>query len=335
MTRILLTGGAGYIGSHTAKALANAGYLPVVLDNFSTGNRWAVKWGPLVEGDIRDHDLVLRTIIGHRVAAVIHLAGSASVAESNLAPQDYFDNNVVGSLSLLKALLDSGVRRIVFSSTCATYGDSTDRLISEKHPQLPVNPYGESKLFVERALGWYDRRHDLRSVCFRYFNAAGADPEGEIGEQHDPETHLIPLAINAALGNGRYLNVNGTDFPTPDGTAIRDYVHVNDIARAHVLALQYLFQDGKSECLNLGTGRGHSVREVIDMTRRVSGSRLDVRLMQRREGDPAALVADSRKAASILSWKAVSSDLKTIVETAWSWHSRKSVRVSSASPVQV
>jgi UDP-arabinose 4-epimerase len=199
MKHILLTGGAGYIGSHTGKALAAAGYVPVVLDNFSTGSRGAVKWGPLVEGDIRDYDLVIDTLARHRIEAVIHLAASASVHESTLVPQDYFENNVVGSLALFRAIIDSGVRHLVFSSSCAIYGDATGELISEDHPQLPINPYGESKLFVERALKWYDLRFHLRSISFRYFNAAGADPEGEIGEQHDPETHLIPLAIRSVL----------------------------------------------------------------------------------------------------------------------------------------
>ncbi|HEY3835492.1 MAG TPA: UDP-glucose 4-epimerase GalE [Bryobacteraceae bacterium] len=319
MTNILLTGGAGYIGSHTAKALAAAGYLPVVLDNFSTGNPWAVKWGPLVQGDIRDYDLVSETLARYKIAAVIHLAGSALVGESNRVPQNYFDNNVAGSLGLFKALLDGEVRRVVFSSTCATYGNSRRRLITEDHPQAPVNPYGESKLFVERALHWYGRCFDLRSVCFRYFNAAGADPEGEIGEQHDPETHLIPLTIHAALGRKKCVRVYGTDFPTRDGTAVRDYVHVTDIARAHLMALEYLLKGGESQCLNLGTGRGHSVNEVIEMTRKVSGARLTVRLMQRREGDPASLVADARKAGVVLGWKPVSSDLRTMVETAWRW----------------
>jgi UDP-arabinose 4-epimerase len=326
MTSILLTGGAGYIGSHTAKALAANGYRPVVLDNFSTGNRWAVKWGPLVEGDIRNRDLVVNTIEEYGISAAVHFAARAYVGESIVIPQDYFDNNVAGSLVLLKGLLDSGVRNIVFSSTCAVYGNQMTHSISEDHPQVPVNPYGESKLFIERALRWYDQSYGLRAVCLRYFNAAGADSDLEIGEHHDPETHLIPLALTAAMCPGRCLDVYGADHPTPDGSAIRDYIHVADLAQAHVLALEYLLDGGKSESLNLGTDRGHSVKEVIAMVRKVSDSPLNVRFLHRRAGDPAALVADSSRARSILSWKPAFSDLETIVRSAWRWHSCTSFR---------
>jgi len=338
MTNILLTGGAGYIGSHTAKRLALAGYQPVVLDNLSMGRRSAVKWGPFVEGDIRNYDLVGSVIANFQIAAVIHFAASASVAESMAVPQDYFDNNVAGSLTLLKAILASGVRNVVFSSSCATYGHQDGHLISEDHPQHPMSPYGESKLFIERALRWYDRQRGLRTFCFRYFNAAGADPDGEIGESHDPETHLIPLAIYAALDPRTRLNVYGADYPTPDGTAIRDYVHVADLANAHLLALEHLLKGGQTEFLNLGTGRGYSVNEVIAMVRKVSGVPIPVHYHDRRPGDPAALVADASRAAALLSWRPALSDLETIVETAWKWHASQEFRspwnLSASSAVQ-
>jgi len=328
MKSILLTGGAGYIGSHTAKALAAAGYLPVALDNLSQGNRWAVKWGPLIEGDIRDHDLVVRAISKYSISAVIHFAASASVAESNVAPADYFDNNVAASLALFKALLATGIKNIVFSSTCATYGHQLTARMTDNHPQSPVNPYGESKLFVERALKWYGSAYGLRSVCLRYFNAAGADPDSEIGEFHDPETHLIPLAIRAALIPGYTLDVYGTDYATPDGSAVRDYIHVADLAGAHLRALEYLLEGGNSTCLNLGTGNGYSVNDVIAMTRKVTGRHLYVRFRERRQGDPATLVADASRTAEVLAWRPRTSDLATIIETAVRWHSANGFRGS-------
>lgn len=322
MTRILVTGGAGYIGSHTAKALAQFGFEPVVFDDLSTGNPWAVKWGPLVEANLLDKVALRRAIRTYKIEAVIHFAASAYVGESVVNPRKYFTNNVVGTLSLLDALLDSDVGQIVFSSSCATYGIPTQIPISEDVPQSPINPYGTSKLMVEKVLQAYARAYGLRWVSLRYFNAAGADPEGEIGESHDPETHLIPLAIYSALGVAPELRVLGLDYPTADGTAVRDYIHVMDLATAHIQALKYLQQDGSSIPLNLGTGEGHSVLEVIDAVERVSSRRVPFRADGRRAGDPPVLLADATNARAVLDWEPKFNDLERIVETAWLWHSR-------------
>jgi UDP-arabinose 4-epimerase len=319
---ILIVGGAGYIGSQTAKRVAQAGLKPVVFDNLVHGHDWAVKWGPLVEGDLADSALLRRVLDEHQVTAVVHFAAYAYVGESVTNPRKYFRNNVAGTLNLLDAMLDQGVRDIVFSSTCATYGDPVRLPIDEGHPQQPVNPYGESKLAVERALHWYQRAYPLRFAALRYFNAAGADPDGEIGEDHDPETHLIPLAIGAALG-GRALEIYGTDYPTPDGTAVRDYIHVQDLADAHIAALDRLREGASNLFVNLGTGRGHSVREVIAAVEKVSGKKVPVRESGRRAGDPPALVADARLAADVLRWKARIPNIETIVEHAWRWKRKK------------
>jgi UDP-arabinose 4-epimerase len=320
---ILIVGGAGYIGSHTAKRIAQAGEEPVVLDNLVYGHRWAVRWGPFVEGDCGDAALVAHVIKEHRVTAVIHFAAFAYVGESVAHPRRYFRNNVVGTLNLLDTMVDAGVRDIVFSSTCATYGVPRAVPIAEDHPQAPVNPYGESKLAVEKILDWYGPAYGLRFAALRYFNAAGADPEGEIGEDHDPETHLIPLAIDTALGRREVLDVYGTDYPTPDGTAVRDYIHVSDLADAHVLALEQLQRGTLSLKLNLGTGRGHSVREVVVAVGKAAGRAVATREVGRRAGDPPALVADARKANAILGWRARYPDIDTIVEHAVRWHERR------------
>jgi UDP-glucose-4-epimerase GalE len=318
---VLIVGGAGYIGSQTAKRVAQAGLQPVVFDNLVHGHRWAVKWGPLIEGDLADGALIKRVLQEHQVTAVIHFAAYAYVGESVTNPRKYYRNNVAGTLNLLDAMLDAGVRDIVFSSTCATYGNPIHVPIDEEHPQNPVNPYGETKLAIERALHWYQRTYLLRFAALRYFNAAGADPDGEVGEDHEPETHLIPLAIEAALG-GKPLDIYGTDYETPDGTAIRDYIHVQDLADAHVAALARL-QDGiPSLFVNLGTGRGRSVREVIRAVETVSGKKVPARETGRRPGDPPALVADPRRAAVALAWQARIPDLETIVEHAWRWRNR-------------
>ena len=323
MKSVLVTGGAGYIGSHAAKALAKAGFEPVVLDDLSAGHKWAVNWGPLVEGNIGDTDLVRKTIEKYRIEAVVHFAANAYVGESMHQPSRYFQNNVVNSLALLGAMLDTGVDKIVFSSTCATYG-VPDRLpITEDHPQEPVNPYGESKLFVEKALRWYSEAHGLKSVCLRYFNACGADPEGEIGECHDPETHLIPLTLRTALGLNRQLLMYGTDYPTDDGTAVRDYVHVSDLADAHVLAVKYLHDGGKSTSINLGMGRGHSVREVVRSVEQVSRKPVKVVEKPRRVGDPPVLVAHAGRATELLGWSPRFTTLEETVYTAWRWHASR------------
>jgi UDP-arabinose 4-epimerase len=318
---VLVTGGAGYIGSHTAKVLAHAGLEPVVFDNLQRGHREAVKWGPLVEADTGDQAALERAFRQYSIEAVLHFAAFAYVGESMREPELYFRNNVVNTLTLLEAMRTSGVRTIVFSSTCATYGDPEKVPISEDHPQHPVNPYGESKLMVERLLHWYGSIHGLRWTALRYFNAAGADPDGQLGEDHEPETHLIPLAISAAMGRTT-LEIYGTDYDTPDGTAIRDYLHVTDLGEAHVAALNYLRGGGASTAFNLGTGTGHSVREVNAMVERVSGRKVPVREVGRRAGDPPRLVADANKSARLMHWRPSHSSLEEIIQTAWNWHNR-------------
>jgi len=321
MTRsVLVTGGAGYIGSHACKLLARTGYRPVVFDNLSRGHREAARWGPLVEGHLADREKLVAALREYQISAVMHFAALAYVGESVSDPAGYYRNNLGGSLSLLDAMRDVGVDNIVFSSTCATYGIPSEVPIRETLPQLPVNPYGETKLAIERALHWYGQAYGLRSVSLRYFNAAGADPEGEIGELHDPETHLIPLVLQAALGQRLQIDIYGTDYPTPDGTAIRDYIHVQDLAEAHLRALEHLGAGRASAALNLGTGRGHSVREVIRVAEAVSGRPVPCRETGRRPGDPPALVADPSLAAELLGWRAHVSDIETIIRTALAWH---------------
>ena len=321
MTRsVLVTGGAGYIGSHACKLLARTGYRPVVFDNLSRGHREAVRWGPLVEGHLADREKLVAALREYQISAVMHFAALAYVGESVSDPAGYYRNNLGGSLSLLDAMRDVGVDNIVFSSTCATYGIPSEVPIRETLPQLPVNPYGETKLAIERALHWYGQAYGLRSVSLRYFNAAGADPEGEIGELHDPETHLIPLVLQAALGQRLQIDIYGTDYPTPDGTAIRDYIHVQDLAEAHLRALEHLGAGRASAALNLGTGRGHSVREVIRVAEAVSGRPVPCRETGRRPGDPPALVADPSLAAELLGWRAHVSEIETIIRTALAWH---------------
>jgi len=317
---VLVTGGAGYIGSHACKALARAGYRPVVFDNISRGHREAVRWGPLVEGDIADRSRLAGTLDEHRVSAVMHFAAYAYVGESVSDPAMYYRNNLGGTLSLLDAMREAGVDKIVFSSTCATYGTPDSIPIRETAPQLPVNPYGETKLASEGALHSYGQAYGLRSVSLRYFNAAGADPGGEIGELHAPETHLVPLVLQTALGQRSHVDVYGTDYPTPDGTAIRDYIHVQDLAEAHLRALEYVLAGKGTAALNLGTGSGHSVREVIRVAEAISGRRVQCHDAARRAGDPPVLVADPSLAAELLGWRAQISDLETIIRTALAWH---------------
>jgi UDP-arabinose 4-epimerase len=321
--KVLVTGGAGYVGSHACKALAEAGYQPVAFDDLRTGDRTAARYGPLVIGDLAAPRDIGAAITAHRPTAVLHFAASAYVGESVVEPAKYYRNNVVHTLNLLDAMRAHGVDRLVFSSTCATYGDPERLPIDETHPQRPINPYGHSKLFVEGMLAAFDAAYGLRSIALRYFNAAGADPAGEIGENHDPETHLIPLVILTALGRRPALEVFGTDYPTPDGTAVRDYIHVSDLASAHVLALQYLLDGGPTTFLNLGIGHGCSVREVIDAVERVTGAHVPVVERPRRAGDPPALIADAAKARATLEWRPEHSQLDEIVETAWRWLRRR------------
>jgi UDP-glucose-4-epimerase GalE len=320
MKRIVVTGGAGYIGSHTCKQLAREGYSPIVFDNLSQGHRGAVRYGSLIEGDLNDTERIRAALDDTQPEAVIHFAASAYVGESMQDPLKYFRNNVGGTISLLEAMRATGVRRIIFSSTCATYGCPLAVPIDEEQRQEPVNPYGESKLFVERMLRWNARAHGLDYVALRYFNAAGADIDGELGEAHDPETHLVPLVIYAARGWREHVEVFGIDYPTIDGTAVRDYIHVTDLAQAHVAALRHLERGGASGAFNLGTGTGLSVREVIQCVERVSRRAVPVKEAPRRAGDPDVLVADPRRARTLLEWEPRYSDLHTIVETAWRWY---------------
>jgi UDP-glucose-4-epimerase GalE len=320
---VLVTGGAGYIGSHACKALARAGHAPVVFDNFIYGHREAVRWGPCVEGDLADRTLLAQTLRRFDIGAVMHFAAFAYVGESMTKPEVYFANNVVNSLGLVDAMREAGVRRIVFSSSCATYGVPATVPIAEDTAQRPVNPYGESKLMVERILHWEGVAHGLQHASLRYFNAAGADAEGETGEHHEPETHLIPLVLDAASGRRAQIDIYGTDYPTPDGSAVRDYIHVTDLADAHVLALQYLERGGASVALNLATGRGYSVRDVIAAAERITRRPIPRREAPRRPGDPPALVADAGRAHALLGWSPRHSDLDTILATAWAWHQRR------------
>ena len=320
---VLVTGGAGYIGSHACKALARAGYLPIAYDNLSRGHEWAVKWGPLERGDVLDRTSVYEVLAKYRPDAVMHFAALAYVGESVKDPGKYYRNNVAGSLTLLEAMRDLGIPRIVLSSSCATYGLPERLPISEDAPQRPINPYGASKLMVERMLADFESAHGLVWMALRYFNAAGADEHCEVGEEHDPETHLIPSVLDAASGRRSHVTIFGTDYHTPDGTCIRDYVHVADLAEAHVLALQ-ASERGMSAAYNLGNGRGFSVREVINAVERVTGLRVPTLLGERRAGDPPMLVSGASVAHQMLGWQPRITELDEIVRTAWAWHQRSS-----------
>ena len=320
---ILVVGGAGYIGSHMAKMLVQSGHEVIVLDNLSTGFRDAVRYGRLIEGDLADETLVDQIFAENSIAAVMHFAALSQVGESVREPARYYRNNVANTQNLLDAMLRHGVKRFIFSSTAAIFGEPETPAIDEQHPQRPINPYGRSKRMVEEMLGDYDSAYGLRSVCLRYFNAAGADPEGEMGERHDPESHLIPLVLQAASGRRDHIAIYGNDYPTPDGTCVRDYIHVWDLCSAHLLALEHLLADGDSDAFNLGNGKGFSVQEVIDTARRVTGQPIQEIIQERRPGDPAVLVADSRKARRELGWEPRFEDLGTIVEHAWKWERKK------------
>jgi UDP-arabinose 4-epimerase len=314
---VLVTGGAGYIGAHACRALAAAGLLPVAYDNLCFGHREDVRWGPLVHGDLNDREALARALRAHRPDAVLHFAAYAFVGESVADPGRYYRNNVCGSLALLEAMRDHGVRDLVFSSTCAVYGVPRATPIAEDHPQDPISPYGRTKQHMERMMADFADAHGLRFVALRYFNAAGADPEGRIGERHDPETHLIPLVLDAALGRRPAITVFGADYPTPDGTCVRDYIHVDDLADAHLLALERLRAGGAERAFNLGNGSGHSVREVIAAVERVTGRKVPVAFGERRPGDPPALVGDASLAKATLGWRPRYADLDVIVRHAW------------------
>jgi UDP-glucose 4-epimerase len=320
---ILVTGGAGYIGSHTVKALTQAGLQPLIFDNFSTGHRSFVKKTPAFEGDIRNCDDLARVFREYPIEGVLHFAGKALVGESAEKPELYYEVNFEGGLNLLNAMKSFGVKFLIFSSTCATYGEPREVPIPEDHPQNPINPYGDSKLAFERALRWFRQAHGLEYLSLRYFNAAGADADGEFGEDHNPETHLIPLILDAAAGRRSEVKIFGTDYPTPDGTCLRDYIHVTDLARAHVVGLQALMdRRTESQAINLGTGFGYSVREVIDAARRITGKNFTVRETGRRPGDPPRLIAAADRAKKALGWSARGSDLNNIVRSAWNWTCR-------------
>lgn len=321
---VLVIGGAGYIGSHAARALKSAGHEVIIFDNLCTGYEFLVAGFELVRGDVLDSAALARVL--PRVDAIMHFAAHAYVGESVANPKKYFRNNVEGGLSLLNSALEAGVKKIIFSSTCAVYGEPAKVPIEENTPRQPVNPYGVTKLFFEQALEAYDRAYGFRFASLRYFNAAGADESGEIGELHNPETHLIPLALSAAVGTGPELHVFGSDYPTPDGTCVRDYIHVNDLASAHVMAMEYLGAGKESFAVNLGTGTGASVKEVISSVEAITGKRVPHQVGPRRPGDPPALVANPAKAQALLGWKATRG-LRDVVATAWNWMQRREAAV--------
>ena len=322
---VFVTGGAGYVGSHCAKSFANAGWTVVTYDNLSRGHRDLVKWGDLIEGDILDRASLSAALEQVRPDAVAHFAAYAYVAESMTQPAVYYRNNVVGTMNLLDAMIKADVRQMVFSSSCATYGIS-DEIITEDTPQNPINPYGETKKICEKMIRDYGTAHDLRSVILRYFNAAGCDPDGETGERHDPEPHVIPLAIRGAMDGTFTFNILGGDYDTPDGTCVRDYIHVSDLADAHERALDYLSGGGVSEIFNLGTGQGSSVMQLADAVSKVAGKEVPRVIAERRPGDPPILVASAEKARDVLGWQPKRSDLESILTSAWDWFQREAKR---------
>ncbi|WP_218081605.1 UDP-glucose 4-epimerase GalE [Anthocerotibacter panamensis] len=321
--KVLVTGGAGYIGAHTVRALKRAGFETIVFDNLVYGHPEFVPSTELVVGDLADRALLTDLFSRHAFAGVIHFAAYAYVGESVQQPLKYYRNNVSSTINLLEAMTEAGVKNIIFSSTCATYGEPQTLPIPEDHPQNPINPYGSSKLMVERILQDTHQALGLNFIALRYFNAAGADPAGGIGEDHNPETHLIPLVLDVALGRRPHITVFGTDYDTLDGTCIRDYIHVNDLAQAHVLGLQYLLDGGASQCLNLGNGNGFSVQEVIAAAQKVTGRPISVQLGERRPGDPAILVGSSQRVRDLLHWTPQYAQLEVVLQTAWDWHQQR------------
>lgn len=320
---ILVTGGAGYIGTHTVKLLKKAGYEVIILDNLVYGHRDLVEnvlKVELIVGDLGDRLLLKEIFNSYSIEAVIHFAAYAYVGESMTNPAKYYRNNVAATLNLLEAMQKAQVNKIVFSSTCASYGIPNIIPIPENHPQNPINTYGASKLMVERILTDFSEAYGLNSVIFRFFNAAGASPDGNLGEDHDPEPHLIPLVLYTALGKRDFISVFGIDYPTPDGTCIRDYIHVEDLGNAHILGLKYLLNGGKSEIFNLGNGNGFSVKEVIETAEKITGKKIKIKYGDRREGDPPILIAGSKKARQMLNWQPQYNDLETIITHAWQWH---------------
>jgi len=320
MNNILVVGGAGYIGSYMCKYLSKNGYRPVVLDNLIYGHRKAVKWGSFFKGSMDDTALLNQIFSEYQIAAVMHFAAFCYVGESVLQPARYYRNNVANTLNLLEVMNKKGVGRFIFSSSCATYGEPVEIPITENHTQNPINPYGRTKLMVEQIMEDFSNAYELDYVSLRYFNAAGADPDGELGEDHSPETHLIPLVLEAALGKREAINIFGDDYPTEDGTCIRDYIHIDDLAQAHLIALERLLNGLPGGCFNLGNGSGHSVFQLIETARKVTGETIPSRVVDRRPGDPAVLIGSSEKAIKTLGWHPEFPELETIIETAWKWH---------------
>jgi UDP-glucose 4-epimerase len=317
---ILIVGGAGYIGSHINKELSKLGYETVIFDSLVKGHKEAVKWGELFEGDLGNIEQIREVFKKYKIDAVIHFAAFIEVGESVKDPQKYYQNNVKNTLNLLQVMLENDVKKIIFSSTAATFGNPQYTPIDEKHPQVPINPYGQAKLMVEKVLSDYDVAYGLKYVALRYFNACGADADTDIGENHNPESHLIPLILDAAIGKREDIKIFGTDYPTPDGTCVRDYIHVTDLAQAHILALKKLLDGDESDNFNLGNGKGFSVKEVIEAAKKVTGINFKVVETEKRAGDPPVLVADSKKAKEILGWKPQFADIETIISSAWKWH---------------
>ena len=317
---ILIVGGAGYIGSHMCKYLFQKGYNPIVLDNLIYGHKEAVKWGPFIKGAMEDTLLLTRVFKENNIAAVMHFAAFAYVGESVNDPGKYYNNNVAATISLLESMRLNNVNNFIFSSSCATYGEPLKIPITEDHPQSPINPYGRSKLMVEQILNDYQRAYGLKYITLRYFNAAGSDPDGELGEDHNPETHIIPLILQTALGQRDHVSIFGDKYPTKDGTCIRDYIHVTDLAQAHFLALENLLGGKKEGIYNLGNGEGYSVNQVVEIARKVTGRDIPSKIDKRRDGDPAELISSSLKVTNDLGWKPQYSDLESIIETAWQWY---------------
>lgn len=320
MKNILVVGGAGYIGSHMAKCLSMKGYVPIVLDNLVCGHRVAVKYGPFFEGSISDSKLLQKIFSDYPISAVMHFAAFCYVGESVKEPAKYYRNNVANTLALLEAMVERDIGNFIFSSSCAVYGEPVEIPITEDHPKKPISPYGRTKVMVEQILNDFRGAYGLESICLRYFNAAGADPDGELGEDHDPETHLIPLVLKTAIGQRPRVDIFGDDYPTPDGTCVRDYIHIKDLAQAHLLALERLLTGLPGGTYNLGNAEGYSVKQVVEVCRRITGKEIPASVVERRSGDPAVLVSSSEKAMKDLGWGPEFPDLETIVETAWTWH---------------
>lgn len=322
MSSILVIGGAGYIGSHMCKLLRKRGFLPIVLDNLVHGHREAVKWGPFIQGSLSDTEVLDQVFTRYNITAVMHFAAFCYVGESVSDPGKYYQNNVADTITLIQSMVERGISSFIFSSSAAAYGEPIEVPISESHPLDPINPYGRTKLMVEQILKDFERAYGLKSISLRYFNAAGADPDGEIGEDHNPETHLIPLVMQTALSKRKHIEVYGDDYPTRDGTCVRDYIHINDLAQAHLLALDRLIADGGGGNYNLGNGNGYTVKEVIETARHVTGRPIPANVTAKRTGDPAVLIASSEKARKELGWKPRFGDLTRIIETAWNWHNQ-------------